>query len=488
MNTENVPRRSDRVRLGVAGSFAILLLAVVITALQSGGRSGPPPPAAGRPAASGDPFAYRSDRSASFEARATAGEAHVIFTKSPGGVSATAARVAALRAQIDAATRGTTVDPGILEAIVFLESGGRADALAGSDPSAAAGLTQILAETGQSLLAMHIDLPRSRQLANAINQALVRGANPGLIAHYQRERAQVDDRFDPRKALQATVRYLQTARQRFGSGDLAVVSYHMGIGNLGNVLASYNGGQPVPYVQLYFDTAPDRHPAAFNLLHSFGDDSSLYYWRILGARDIMRLYRSNPAALARLNSLQTARNSDEQVLHPPDRTPSFGDPAALVAAYANHTIVPLPSNPSALDLAFDPGIGSLAPRLGSGVPAALYRGLRRDALDLLIELAARVKAISGASAALTVTSTVRDNQYQRLLGATDIEATHGYSLHTTGYAVDIARQYQNAAQAAAFQAMLDRLQALNLIAWVREPGAIHIAVASGASDAIAHGP
>jgi hypothetical protein len=29
--------------------------------------------------------------------------------------------------------------------------------------------------------------------------------------------------------------------------------------------------------------------------------------------------------------------------------------------------------------------------------------------------------------------------------------------------------------------MLDRLQALNLIAWVREPGAIHIAVSSNAS-------
>jgi hypothetical protein len=200
----------------------------------------------------------------------------------------------------------------------------------------------------------------------------------------------------------------------------------------------------------------------------------------------MRLYRSNPAALARLNSLQTSRNSDEQVLHPPDRTPSFGDPDALRAAYANHTILPLPSNPGALDLAYDPGIGSLAHKLG-GVPAALYRGLRSDALDLLIELAARVKAISGASGALTVTSTVRDNQYQRLLGATDVEATHGYSLHTTGYALDIARHYQSAAQAAAFQAMLDRLQALNLIAWVREPRAIHITVASGASRAIVDG-
>jgi hypothetical protein len=488
MDIENVPRRPDRVRLAVAASFAILLLAVLITVLRTGGDSRPPPPGAGRSAATGDPFAYRADRRSSLEARATAGEAHVLFAKSPGGVLATAARVAALRPQIDAATAGTSVDPAILEAIVFLESGGRADALAGPDPSAAAGLTQILAETGQSLLGMHIDLARSRQLTKAINQAFARGGSAGQIAHFQRERAQIDDRFDPRKALQGTVRYLQTARQRFGLDDLAVVSYHMGIGNLGNVLSAYDGGQAVPYTQLYFDTAPDRHGAAFNLLRGFGDDSSLYFWRVLGARDIMRMYRSSPAALARLNSLQTARNSGEEVMHPPDHTPSFSDPAALQLAYANHTILPLPSNPGALNLAFDSGIGSLAPKLGGGVPAALYRGLRPDALDLVIELAARVKAISGASAPLTVTSTVRDNQYQRLLGATDIEATHGYSLHTTGYALDIARHYQNAAQAAAFQAMLDRLQALNLIAWVREPAAIHITVASGASQTIVHGP
>ena len=49
----------------------------------------------------------------------------------------------------------------------------------------------------------------------------------------------------------------------------------------------------MPYAQLYFDTAPDHHSAAFNTLSGFGDDSSLYYWRILGAAQIMRLYRTD---------------------------------------------------------------------------------------------------------------------------------------------------------------------------------------------------
>jgi hypothetical protein len=62
----------------------------------------------------------------------------------------------------------------------------------------------------------------------------------------------------------------------------------------------------------------------------------------------------------------------------------------------------------------------------------------------------------------------------------NIEATSQYSLHTTGYAFDVLRRYRGRAQAVAFQFLLDRLQALNLIAWVREPAAIHITAASDA--------
>jgi len=54
------------------------------------------------------------------------------------------------------------------------------------------------------------------------------------------------------------------------------------------------------------------------------------------------------------------------------------------------------------------------------------------------------------------------------------EATRNYSLHTTGWAFDLARDYRSRRQALAFQFVLDRLQVLNAIAWVREPGAIHV--------------
>lgn len=476
--------RRGRVRLALLVSGVVLLIFATVTVLRGGGPGPLPLPRTGRAAPSGDPFAYRGSRQAAFEARATSGEAQVLFTKSPGGVLATAARVAALRPLIDAATSGSSVDPATLEALVFVESAGRPDAIAGSDPSTAAGLTQILAETGQSLLGMHIDLARSRRLTHAIATASAQG-QAAAVTRLERQRAKIDDRFDARRALAATVRYLELARGRFGRADLAVVSYHMGIGNLSNVLAAYDGGQAVPYAQLYFDTAPDRDSAAFRILSRFGDDSSLYYWRVLGATNVMRLYRSDRGALSRLARLEIAHDSAEEVLHPPDRTASFADPGSLHSAYSSRAVLPLPSNPAQLGLSYGTSLGSSAPALGQA--SALYRGLRPAALDLLIELAARVRALSGGAAPLAVAGAVQDHAYQRQPGASDPEGYDGYSLSTTGYAVDIGRSYASRAQAQAFQAMLDRLQALNLIAWVREAGVIHITVASDASRVIAGG-
>ncbi|HEY2160334.1 MAG TPA: hypothetical protein VGH24_03435, partial [Solirubrobacteraceae bacterium] len=135
-------------------------------------------------------------------------------------------------------------------------------------------------------------------------------------------------------------------------------------------------------------------------------------------------------------------------------------------------------NQTALGLAYDPGMGSYASRLG--VTRSLYRGLQPVALDMLIELAARVRSLSGGAAPLTVTSTAADRRYQQLIGSNDPPASDGWSF-------TIARRYVSGAQANAFQAMLDRLQALNLIAWQRYPDEIEVTVASGADRVIAGG-
>jgi hypothetical protein len=462
------PRR--RARLVLVGAALVLVIAVLVSGLGGGALPRPPQAGAARGAGAGDPFGYDASREAEFVARGTAGNAHVLFVKSPGGVIATAARVAGYRPEIDRVTAGTGIDPNLLEGLVFVESAGLPNAIAGSDPADAAGLTQILAQTGQSLLGMHIDLARSRQLTARID-AVASGTRAGLLAPLLARRAAADDRFDPPKALAATVRYLQLAERQFGREDLAIESYHMGIGNLHNVLADYDGGRAVPYVQLYFDSSPGHHTAAYDLLSGFGDDSSLYYWRLLGAVQIMRLYRTDRTGLSRLASLQTADDAGAALLHPASTTHPFSDPAALAAAYQHRELVPLPSNGAALGLAFNREMGTGAAKLG--VPPALYRGLTPVALRLLIELAARVRTLSGVAAALRIYSTVSDSHFQQQLGFSDPPAT-------TGYSFQITRRYASGAQAGAFQAVLDRLQSLNLIAWARGTSTIEVTVASDA--------
>ena len=375
-----------------------------------------------------DPWAYTADRESEFESRAAAGHSHVIYAKSPGGIVATAARVARWRPQIEAAAEEAGVDPDLIEGMVLLESAGRPDARASDDLEGAVGLTQILAQTATGLLGMQVDVKRSERLTRKLERA--RG--PRDAARLRAARARVDERFDPEKSLAGTGRYLKTAMDEFGREDLAVVSYHMGIGNLQQVLGAY-GDSEASYPQLYFDASPDRHPRAYRLLAGLGDDSKTYFWRVLASREAMRLYRHDRAKLRRLAELQSASDSGELVLHPPDRTKSFESQEDIDSATAD---------------------GELRPVAGAA--------LRPEAYALLAYIRDGVRNVSGVRAPLTVTRTVRPDG----------------GIHATGYAFDISRTYANGRQAEAFQFMLDRLQALNVIAWTRDARTIHITASS----------
>jgi hypothetical protein len=375
-----------------------------------------------------DPWAYEPDREGDFEARAAAGHSHVVYVKSPGGVVATAQRVERWRDQVERAADDAGVDPDLIEGMVLLESAGRPDARASDDLEGAVGLTQILAETGTGLLDLHVDVARSERLT----RRLARARGPREADRVRAQRARVDERFDPDKALAATGRYLKLAMDEFGREDLAVVSYHMGIGNLQQVLGAY-GNDDASYPQLYFDASPDREPRAYRLLAGLGDDSKTYYWRVLASAEVMRLYRENRGELERLTALHEGSDSGELVLHPPGEARTFGSEEEVDEALKD---------------------GELRP---------LARGaLRPEAFALLAYIRDGVRNISGTKAPLKVTRTIRP----------------GDDIHATGFAFDISRDYANGAQAEAFQFMLDRLQALNLIAWARSRDTIHITASS----------
>jgi hypothetical protein len=456
--------------LGVLGPLALAVAALVVVLVQRGGSDVPRTltPGAGNTETTVDPLAWEPDKRTELERRAAAGLSHVLYAKSPGGAILSAVRTARWRPLVERAARGADLDPDVLEGIVLLESAGREDARASNDLEGAVGLTQILAETGQNLLGMRIDVRASERLTRGIS----RGRR---VRARERQRRRVDERFDPAKALAATARYLSIARERLGRDDLAIASYHMGIGNLQGALAAY-GEADIPYARLFFDSTPLRHARAWRRLAALGDDSSTYLWRVKAAQQIMRLYREDPEELARQTDLQTRKASAEEVLHPSDRTPTYGDPFAIGRARAARELVPLDApRLTAAGVRVDPRMGELASRVHQS--PRLYRALRPQALRILEVIGAGTRAIA-RTRPLVVTSTVRDERYQRVLVTRNAQATRNFSLHTTGWAFDISRDYRSRAQALAFQFMLDRLTALNMIAWVREPNAIHVTVAA----------
>jgi soluble lytic murein transglycosylase-like protein len=435
--------------------------------------------AAARPGA--DPLAWNESRRRDFEARAATGTSHVLYAKSPGGVVASAERTAAWRDLVEASAERHGVDPDTLEALIFLESAGRPDVSAGPTPEAASGLAQIIPSTATDLLGMSVDLERSVALTKAIANA----KTAEQAARLRRQRAAVDERFDPEAAIDGAATYLEIAERRFGVTDLAVVSYHMGIGNLESVIGAYLGvedtepiaalvaAEELSYARLYFDSGPDAHREAYELLRGFGDESADYLWKVRGSAGIMELYRDDPEQLERTAELATAKASLEEVFHPEDETEVFGDSGDIEAALRDGDLVPMPLS-TTLGWIPDEQIGEFAQAVDES--SALYRALRPEALATLSYMATRVAEISGSKAPLRVTSAVRDREYQGLLVASNPEATDEYSLHTTGWSFDILREYENGRQAEAFQYELDRLSALAVIDYAVEPRAIHITV------------
>jgi hypothetical protein len=417
-----------------------------------------------------DPFAWRPSRRADFEQRAAEGLSHVIYEMSPGGVVASARRTAGYRDSIAAAAERHGIDADTLEAVIFLESAGRPNVIAGPTPESAAGLAQILPSTATDLLGMPVDLPASIEITERIS----RSRSPAQTDRLEAERAAVDQRFDPEAALEGAARYLEIAQARFGGEDFAIASYHMGIGNLESVVGAY-AGDPASYAQLYFDSGIDSHSEAYEMLAGFGDESADYLWKVRASEQVMRAYRDDPDALAATAELATNKATMEEVFHPLNETEVFDDPDAVADATEDGELLPLPDQP-VLGWEPDAEMGELATELDQS--PVLYRALRPEALATLTYLAGLVRNISGAATPLQVTSGVRDREYQDLLVGVNPEATSEYSLHTTGWAFDIRREYESRRQAAAFQFVLDRLRALAVLDYAIEPGAIHITVSN----------
>lgn len=440
-----------------------------------------------------EPFAFEDGDPDDFLERGRDGYSHPLYAFSPGGAAASAARTARFRSRIEDAADRHEIEAETLEALVLLESAGRPDVAVGDDPERAVGLGQILPGTASGLLGMSVDLEASERLTRGIareRRRARRARSPRArrvalrrAAGFARRRRDVDERYDPIDALDGAARYLGIAQPRFGREDLAVASYHMGIGNLKDVIDAYVGPprrgrstsaiveeRDLSYPRLLFDSSPLENRRTYRLLAGFGDDSRSYLFRVEAAREIMELHRDDPEELARLERLHAQWPSGELVLRPPEESEVFADPAALRDAYDGGDLLPLPDEPHRLGYALDPGLGRFAAGSEDSHPS-LYRGLRPEAVATLLFITKEVRRLAGR-AGLRVTDASRDPAAPGGAG----EPPRAFSPHATGYAFDIAREYGSPRVGRAFAYVLERLRTLRVIDYVRERDEIHIGV------------
>ena len=162
-----------------------------------------------------------------------------------------------------------------------------------------------------------------------------------LVARLRERRRAVDERFDPPKALAATARYLVIAQRGARPRRPGGRQLPHGHRQPAERAARLRGGRRLLRAAV-LRLHPAHHEQAYRRLAALGDDSATYLWRVMAAREIMRLYRSDPDRLDRMSRAAEREELGGGGAAPADETEQFSTPDDLRDAYDGGRIVALP--------------------------------------------------------------------------------------------------------------------------------------------------
>jgi Transglycosylase SLT domain len=203
-----------------------------------------------------------------------------------------------------------------LEAIAYVESYGRADAVSTSGPR---GIMQFTADTARVAGVIHKeDVLKTLTLRIPLKDRKGRPLKKGGKLQYRTVRkkrtvkVEVDDRMKPDKAISGAARYLSYLSRKYGSEDLAIFAYHCGEGCMAQFLEAakkserFKAGVTAP--KLFFLNSPAWNRELYRLVayHMKRDWSPTYYFRVARAEELLALYRTNRSDFGRL--LDECRN------------------------------------------------------------------------------------------------------------------------------------------------------------------------------------
>ena len=263
-----------------------------------------------------------------------------------------------------------------------------------------------------------------------------------------------------------------------------MVSYHMGIGNLQNVLAAYGDDQAELRAGLL---RLDARPPPAQLRPAQRLRRRLEDLPLAGARrragDATSTGTTAPSSRGSTR-LHAAKASAEEVLHPRSETEVFEEPDDVKAAYDGGRARPFPDEPRRATGCVATGAWASSPS-GSTTTRALSRAAPRGAGGSPSTSAGGCASWRARAAPLIVTSSVRDRPTRTSWPA----ATRRPRARTRSTppalpsmsAAATARSARPARSSICWTASSPS----NLIAWVREPGAIHITVSGEARRLLA---
>ena len=189
----------------------------------------------------------------------------------------------------------------VLQAMAYLESWGIANA---ESPAGPRGILQISEATGKRMGLRIVYATRHRTIKT---QTAVRNKHGKLVYRTVRHKENYtvlarDDRLKPEKAIPAAAMYLAGMEQRYGGRDWAIWAYHCGEGCVADFRAMAKSTKglddpPASVAKVFFGCSPVWNRELCEAIHTQMDrDYSPTYWfRVMRAEQLLRMYRDDPA-------------------------------------------------------------------------------------------------------------------------------------------------------------------------------------------------
>jgi len=207
-----------------------------------------------------------------------------------------------LQAIIRAAAGSSGFPAAMIEAIIYLESGGDPNA---ESPAGPKGIMQIAETTAQD---MGLKVVRATRYKITRTRVPIKSKSKSAKPRYKtvtiKEPYTVtvrDDRLVPARAIPAAAQYLASLERKFGGQDWAIFAYHCGTGCVTYMkdLTSRARGIPegeITVPRMFFSCSPTWNRELYLAIQQqmLRDYSPTYYFRIQRSAELLQIYHRAP--------------------------------------------------------------------------------------------------------------------------------------------------------------------------------------------------